>query len=218
MPSDADYSTTLDDTRTSDVHTSPPAARSRIHGWLYRNQTALSRLVAITVVVASVVFGLVLWLTDGFDIQTIGYAGVWLFSFVGAASVLVPVPGTASVCVAAAPAIGLYPLIIGVVSGSAEVLGEMSGYVAGMGGRDVLQKNRHFPRVRSLVLRRGGLVLFVAGVVPNPLFDVAGMAAGSAGYPIRKFIPVVFLAKAIKSTWVAFACYAGIGWIERLVG
>jgi membrane protein DedA with SNARE-associated domain len=183
---------------------------------LYRNRDLLARLVVISVVFASTGIATGLWVTGNLQLHAFGYVGVWLFSFIGAVSVLVPVPGTAAACVAAAPAIGLFPLFIGVVSGSAEVLGEMSGYLAGVGGRDILHKNRFYPRARRLMLRRGGVLLFFAAIVPNPLFDVAGMAAGSAGYPVRKFIPIVFVAKSIKSTWVAYACYAGIGWIESL--
>ena len=189
-------------------------SRSEFHLRLYRNRERITRIVVLAVVAASVGLAVLFWVFENFELRTIGYAGVWLLSFVGAASILVPIPGTASACVVAAPAIGLNPLLLGVIAGSAEVLGEMSGYLAGLGGRDIMKNNRFYPRVRSMILKRGGLLLFVAGVVPNPLFDIAGMAAGSAGYPVRKFIPIVFVAKSIKSTWVAFACYAGIGWIE----
>ena len=194
-----------------------PREITGFQGYLYRNQDRLTRIVAVGAVGASIAMGLGIWLTGSFNVATIGYAGVWLLAFVGAASILIPIPGTAAACVAAAPAIGLNPLLIGIISGSAEALGELSGYLAGVGGRDVLQKNRFYPRIRRLILKRGGLILFLAGAIPNPVFDVAGMAAGSAGYPVRKFIPVVFVAKAIKSTWIAFACYAGIGWIESFL-
>jgi hypothetical protein len=53
-------------------------------------------------------------------------------------------------------------------------------------------------------------------VIPNPLFDIVGIAAGSIGYPLRIFVPVVFVAKSLKSTGIAFACYHGIGLAQRL--
>lgn len=191
--------------------------QSDLYRSLYRNRERITRLVVVSVVAASFGLGILFWVVESIEFRTIGYAGVWILSFIGAASIVIPIPGTASACIAAAPAIGLNPLLIGVISGSAEVLGEMSGYLAGMGGRDFMKKNRFYPRIRSQVLKRGGLILFVAGTIPNPFFDLAGMAAGSAGYPVRKFIPIVFVAKSIKSTWIAFACYASIGWLESVV-
>jgi len=53
-------------------------------------------------------------------------------------------------------------------------------------------------------------------VIPNPLFDVIGVAAGSIGYPIKRFVVIVFVAKSIKSVSVAYACVWGIDWIMGL--
>jgi len=116
------------------------------------------------------------------------------------------------------PDFGLNPLAIGIISASAEALGEMTGYIAGLSGRSLFQKHRLYPRVQSLVQRRGGLILFFGSIIPNPLFDVIGIAAGSVAYPIKKFLIVVFFAKAIKSTAIAYACFLGIDWIQGYFG
>lgn len=192
--------------------TSPLAA------WLVRRQGLVVRLGALTIVLAFIVLGLVLWLTGWFNVETVGYAGVWLLSFIGAASIIVPVPGLAAVCVAATPAVGLDPLVIGVIAGSAEALGEMTGYMAGVGGKTVLQRHRLYPRVRDLLLRRGGIIVFAGSVIPNPLFDIMGIAAGSTAYPLRRFLVIVLAAKSIKSTWIAYACLLGVEWITRFAG
>jgi len=68
------------------------------------------------------------------------------------------------------------------------------------------------------VMKRCGMILFFGAVVPNPLFDVIGMAAGSIGYPVKRFIAVVFVARLIKSTSIAYACLWGIDWIMGLFG
>ena len=99
-----------------------------------------------------------------------------------------------------------------------EALGEMTGYMAGLSGKTLLERNRHYPKFRSLLARRGGVFLFVGAVIPNPLFDVVGIAAGSISYPIKKFLTVVFIGKAIKSTTIAYACFWGIESVERWVG
>jgi membrane protein DedA with SNARE-associated domain len=94
----------------------------------------------------------------------------------------------------------------------------MTGYLAGISGRSLLEKNKYYPRVHSLVQRRGGIILFIGAIIPNPLFDVIGIAAGSIGYPIKRFLAVVFVAKAIKSTGIAYVCFWGIDWLENWIG
>ena len=183
--------------------------------WLLRNRGLLARAAVLGVVAGIICVGVVMWAAGRFETGAIGYPTVWLFSFIGAASVIIPLPAPAGVCIGATPAFGLNPLLIGLISGSAEVLGELTGYMAGLTGRSIVRRHSWYPRVRGWMERRGALVLFFASVIPNPLFDVVGIAAGSIGYPLRKFIPVVFVSKSIKSTGIAFACYHGIGFIQR---
>ena len=184
--------------------------------WLVARQDLLTRALPLAVVIGFIVIGLVFWATGRFDVERVGYGGVWVFAFIGAASIFVPLPGLAAVCIAASPAVGLNPVIVGIVAGSAEAAGELSGYLAGLGGRGFLERNRFYPAFRRLLINRGGLILFFGSVVPNPLFDVLGIAAGSIVYPLRKFLLYVVVAKSIKSTGVAYACYWGVTWIENL--
>ncbi len=185
--------------------------------WLIAHQDLLTRFVPLGVVVVFVTVGLVLWATGSFEVDSVGFAGVWFFSFIGAASIFVPIPGLAAVCVAVSPAVGLNPLAVGLVAGSAEAVGEFSGYLAGMGGRSLFERNRLYPRFRELLVRRGGWILFFASIIPNPLFDVVGIAAGSILYPIKKFFVILLVSKSIKSTGVAYACFWGITWIQDIV-
>jgi membrane protein YqaA with SNARE-associated domain len=184
--------------------------------WVVERQDLLTRAVPLLVVTVFITIGVLFWVTGRFEVDRVGYVGVWVFAFIGAASIFVPVPGLAAVCIAAAPGVGLNPLLIGVIAGSAEALGELSGYLAGLGGRSFLERNRFYPRFRNLLIRRGGLILFFGSVIPNPLFDVIGIAAGSILYPVKKFLVYVFLAKTVKSTGIAYACFWGITWIEKL--
>ena len=185
--------------------------------WVIERQGPLTRLVPLAVIILFLAVATILWVTGKFEVESVGYPGVWFFSFIGAASVFVPVPGLLAVCVAASPAVGLNPLAVGIIAGSAEALGELTGYLAGLSGRGVLERNRFYPRFRELLLKRGGLILFFGSVVPNPLFDVLGIAAGSILYPVRKFLFYIFIAKSIKSTGIAYACYWGITWVEDLI-
>lgn len=186
--------------------------------WLSTNKELVFRIAMISFVVAFAVVGSVLWLTDSLSLENVGYGGVWIVSFIAAGSIILPVPGPAAVCIAAAPDLGLNPLLIGLISASAEALGEMTGYIAGLSGRSLLQRHRFYPKMHSLVQKRGGIILFFGAIIPNPLFDVIGIAAGSIGYPIKRFLLIVYVAKAIKSTAVAYACFWGIDWIMGIFG
>ena len=186
--------------------------------WLSKNRERVFRLGLITFVVGFVIVGVTLWLTGNLNTENIGYGGVWIIGFIAAGSIILPIPGPAAVCIAATPDLGLTPLYIGVVSASAEALGEMTGYMAGLSGRSFLERSKYYPKFHSLLVRRGGLFLFIGAVIPNPLFDVLGIAAGSIGYPIKRFLGVVFIGKAIKSTGIAYLCFWGIDSFARWLG
>jgi membrane protein YqaA with SNARE-associated domain len=186
--------------------------------WLSNNKEFAFRMALLAFVLGFVIFATVLWLTDSLSVENAGYGGVWIVSFIAAGSIVLPIPGPAVVCLAAAPDLGMTPLLIGFVSATAEALGEMTGYIAGLSGRSLLERNRFYPKVRGLVMKRGGIILFFGAVIPNPLFDVIGIAAGSIGYPVKKFLVIVFFAKMVKSTSIAYACLWGIDWIMGLFG
>ena len=190
---------------------------SSLQIWLSNRGDLFFRLGLISFVIAFVIFGTVLWITGNLNAENVGYSGLWIISFIAAGSIVLPLPGPVAVCLAATPELGLNPLVIGFVSASAEALGEMTGYIAGISGRSLLERNKYYPRVQSLILRRGGFFLLVGAIIPNPFFDVIGIAAGGVGYPIRKFLAIVFVAKAIKSVAIAYACLWGIdsiqGWL-----
>ena len=157
-----------------------------------------------------------MWATGRLELQNVGYAGVLAVNVIGSASVIVPVPGLAVVCGASAGDVGLNPVLLGLAGGFGSTVGEMSGYLAGYGGNTLIQRSKHYERFRQLVIRNGGMALFVLSVIPNPLFDIAGIAAGSLGYPLKRFLLYVLAGKAIKFVVVAYACRQGIDWIIRL--
>ena len=164
------------------------------------------RLISIVFVAT----GLVLWTTGTFNIESAGYTGIWFLAFIGAALVFLPVSSLAAVCVAAT--VDLNPFLIAVVAASAEAIGELTGYLAGMGGKAVFERNRFYLRFKNLFLRYAALTLFFGSIIPNPLFDIMGVAAGSILYPVRRFLLLVFIGKTIKFTWVALGCYYGVTW------
>ena len=178
--------------------------------WLVQHQKFLTRVTPLLISIVFVATGLVLWTTGTFNIETAGYTSIWFLAFIGAALVFLPVSALAAVCVAAT--VDLNPFLIAVVAASAEAIGELTGYLAGMGGKAVFERNRFYLRFKNLFLRYAALTLFLGSIIPNPLFDIMGVAAGSILYPVRRFLLLVFIGKTIKFTWVALGCYYGMAW------
>lgn len=175
------------------------------------------RVATLLLVIAIMILGLVLWLTGQLSTDSIGYPGVWLISWVGASSIILPVPGLAAVCVGASPGVGLVPLYVGLLAASAEATGEMTGYLAGISGSGFVEKNRFYPWFREWLTKHGGKSIFLLAVLPNPLFDLLGIAAGAVRYPAYKFFIIVLIGKSIKSTGIAYGCYFGVTSIQNLV-
>jgi len=178
--------------------------------WLVQHQNFLTRVSPLVISAAFIISGVVLWANGTFNIESAGYLGIWLLAFIGAALLFVPAGALAAVCVAAT--VDLNPFLIAVVAGSAEAVGELTGYLAGMGGKAVFDRNRFYLRFKNLFSRYAGLMLFFGSIVPNPLFDVMGIAAGSILYPVRKFLLLVFIGKVVKFTWLGLGCYYGVTW------
>jgi membrane protein YqaA with SNARE-associated domain len=161
--------------------------------------------------------GTAAWLGGWLDVQDAGYWGVFLVNLVGSAAVVIPVPGIAAACAAATSEFGLNYVLLALVGAVGSTLGELTGYLAGYGSQGVVQKSRYYSKIHRWVVRRGGLALFILAVVPNPLFDIGGIAAGSLGYPIKRFFLWVGLGKLIKFLIVAYACRQSISWLVDLV-
>jgi membrane protein YqaA with SNARE-associated domain len=191
-------------------------ARIPIADWL-NQRPRLFQTVIWSIVAGSIVTGVVLFTAGHLEPEGVGYTGAFLINLIGSASVIVPVPGLAAVCAAAAPDVGLNIIALGLLGGTGAAIGEMTGYLAGYGGQSFVQKSRYYNRVQRLVMRRGALALFVLAVLPTPLFDVAGIAAGSLGYPVRRFLIWVFFGKIIKFIGIAYACQQSIDWFTDLV-
>ena len=53
--------------------------------------------------------------------------------------------------------------------------------------------------------------------MPNPLFDVAGLAAGAVQMPMRRFFLAVLAGKVIKDTWMGAVGAGGVAIFTHLM-
>jgi membrane protein YqaA with SNARE-associated domain len=106
-----------------------------------------------------------------------GYAGAFLIALLSSATILFPAPGWAVVIAMSA---ALDPVILGIVVGAGSAIGELTGYLAGEGVRDIMSSRiKESKRMEELVRKYDVAAIFALAFLPNPLFDVAGVIAGS---------------------------------------
>lgn len=145
------------------------------------------------------------------ELAAIGYPGIFLVSLLGNATVVLPAPSLALVFVMGG---ALPPLAVGLAAGIGEALGELTGYAAGYGGRAVIEDGERYRRLAAWMQKAGGPTIFVLSLIPNPFFDLAGIAAGTLRYPVWRFLLCCWLGKTIKTCLVAWAGARSITFIE----
>ncbi len=166
-----------------------------------------------TLVLGSTALGIWLWWGGFLHITDVGYLATFYLNLIGAATIILPLPGVLAACVAAEPSLGLHPILIGLVGSAGATLGETTAYLAGYAGHNAAMRLRWYPRIHGLMERNGGATLFLVSAVPTPFFDLAGIAAGALEYPYRKFLIYVFAGKLIRLTIMAYTCRWGIEWV-----
>jgi membrane protein YqaA with SNARE-associated domain len=132
-----------------------------------------------------------------------GYPGVFLVSFIGNATLLLPAP---SYAVVFAVGSALNPIAVGIVAGLGAALGELTGFLAGVGGRAVFEERALYRRLEKRMQGKGGvLVIFLLALVPNPAFDIGGIVAGTLRMPVWQFVLAAWAGKSIRFILVAFS-------------
>lgn len=159
--------------------------------------------------------------SDISNLKSYGYVGLFLINVIGAASILLPSPAAASVFGGGAllsDFMGVPAFIwVGAIAGLGEAVGEFSGYAAGYGGRIVVENRAEYKRIHRWMDSHGTITMFLMSTVPNPLFDIVGLAAGAVQMPMKRFFAAVLAGKVIKDTWMAAAGAGGVAVLSHLV-
>jgi membrane protein YqaA with SNARE-associated domain len=182
-------------------------------GFVWRFEYTL--LLGVVILLATFAIAFFYFSADIESLKSYGYAGLFLINVIGAASILLPSPAAASVVGGGAlleDFLGVPAFIwVGLVAGLGEAIGEFSGYAAGYGGRFIIQEKPAYARIHDWMQKRGVITMFLMSTIPNPLFDLAGLAAGAVQMPMRSFFFSVLAGKVIKNTWLAAAGGLGVG-------
>lgn len=143
-----------------------------------------------------------------------GYPGIFLISMASSATILLPAPGIAVVFATGSV---LSPLLVGLAAGLGETLGELTGYLAGASGRAIIEDRERYQQLVEKTRRYGLFVVFFLSMVPNPAFDLAGIAAGALRFPLSSFLVACWVGKTIKTTVIALLGAGSLGLLSHLL-
>ena len=176
--------------------------KGKLLAWLKRSLIPLAGLLG-----ALVIFAVVAWLYSRYpnffkdEFAKYGYAGVFLVSLILNATVIIPV--SAMAIISSIGGTSDFPFLVGVVGAIGAAIGEITGYVAGRAGRDLLAKNKIYVRVEGWVARWGMPAIFILSIFPF-LFDIVGIIAGATRMPLWKFAIACWLGRTILYIAVAY--------------
>jgi len=147
-----------------------------------------------------------------------GYFGIFAVSFIGAVSIIFPIPYTLIIFYLGSLRI-FNPFLIALSGGAGSALGEFFGYFLGYYGRVVLSKERQrkIDYITNLFTRYGALTIFVFALTPLP-DDLLFIPLGIMRYRFLKaFIPC-FAGKILMCLILAYGGHLSIGIIKSLMG
>ena len=136
-----------------------------------------------------------------------GYLSAFLVSLISNTSVILPVPG---IVILFALGTTLNPVLVGLAGAAGGIIGEITGFVLGYGGRKMVPRGKTYTRAEKWMRRWGGWTVFAFAAAPLPIFDIAGVVAGILHYPLWKFLLVGWIGKSIK--YVIVVTVGAWGW------
>jgi membrane protein DedA with SNARE-associated domain len=148
------------------------------------------------------------------------YIGIFVISFLAYATVLLPAPGAAFVFTigAAFKEVPFNTIRLALAAGSGAALGELSGYLAGMGGQAVLENRKIYQKFSGWMEKHGSVTVFALSALPNPLFDLVGLVAGALRMSPWKFLFWCWAGETLKMLVFAASGAAGLDLFQWLVG
>jgi len=143
-----------------------------------------------------------------------GYLGIFLLSLT-CVTILFPIPWEAAVIGAGAT---LNPLLLGMVATVGATIGELSSYFVGyLGKKIILDKySEKYKKAEFWMKKYGSFAIFLFALLPILIFDLIGIVAGSAKFPLWKFILACFAGRLIRCLVEAYLGYGAFGFLPRL--
>lgn len=162
---------------------------------------ALIFVIALTVGLFLYRKHLSIWIKEIPTFSFLAYPMIFLISILANATIILPVPG---VVLTAELGAVFNPMLVAFSAGAGAAIGELSGYLAGFGGRGVIENRKWYDRVVKWMSKYGDVTILVMAIIPNPFFDIAGMVAGAMKMPWWRFMIWCMIGKIIKMLLFAY--------------
>lgn len=182
--------------------------KAGLSGW----KLSLARILALGAAIAITVLAFV-FREQARQLSAYGYPGIFLISLLANATLILPMPGIALTFAMGAV---FNPFWVAIAAGLGSAIGELTGYLAGFSGEGILADHPTFERIKDWTARRGNWIILLLALIPNPLFDLAGMAAGVLRMSVPRFLFWTSLGKTGKMLLASYAGSASIDWLSTL--
>ena len=199
------------DADTVEASAETESAATEVNGSKHAPFWARLGAIAFAITVSVVIFA---YSEQIAELKTLGYLGAFLIMLVGNATLVLPVPGLILIFLMGET---FNPVLLALCAGPGAALGELTGYLAGFGGVAPVENTRLYRRFERWMERFGPLVIFLLAIVPNPVFDMAGVVAGSYRMPVWQFLTAAWLGKTIQVFLIAVAGHYSLGWVADLL-
>ncbi len=176
----------------------------------------IARVLALIFIIALSIYIIKIPEEQVAQLEGYGYPGIFIISILSNATVLIPAPG---LVVVFSMGTRFNPLWVGIFAGLGATIGELSGYLAGFSGQAIIENRQLYERMVTWMKKNGPLTVVSLAFIPNPVFDLTGIAAGALKMPIWKFLFWAMIGKIIKMLLTA---YAGAGlfsipWLNEIL-
>ncbi len=132
--------------------------------------------------------------------STLNYLGVFIIALISASTLFIPAPSWIFVV-----GMGriLNPYLVGFAAGLGSGIGEITGYIAGKGVSYLIKEER-FNKYKDRIKKNDLLAIGILAFIPNPLFDAAGLAAGSLRIKMWRFIVPCIIGRTLRYILLAY--------------
>ena len=150
-----------------------------------------------------------------------GALGAFLTSFIASTSIFMPVFGFVIVGAIAASDASNWA-VVALASASGSALGQFTAYLAGYGGRAIINKENSvwYRRAEDWMKRYGSLAIFFFALTFLPV-DVVGIVAGALRFPYWKYLLATFagyLPKTLVGCYLAHSVWQRWPSLHELLG
>ena len=153
-------------------------------------------------------------------VLSLGYAGALISGFIGTSSLMISIfPPQIIVFLLSDPALGLNPLLLGILAGIGAGIGQFTHYYIGEGGRYVISEKyrKRIDTWKPRIEKYGAILIFLFAVTQFSPYDIIWIPLGMMNYPKKKALTASIIGKTVMLVTFAYGGYYGIEMIRNLL-